>query len=136
MTEQVICVSNDKDLLQLTGWHYNFVNKTLVLVSPLEGSRTFYKQLILGDKSDNIPGFDGAMLGTCPKFIEKLQAPIDSMTEEIDMYNHVCSVYLGDTLLGNQEEDYVMKDLHRNAQLLYILKEEGKHWTVPGLPAE
>jgi 5'-3' exonuclease len=129
MTEQVICVSNDKDLLQLTGWHYNFVNKTLVLVSPLEGLRTFYKQLILGDKSDNIPGFDGAMRGSCPKFIEKLQAPIDSMTEEIDMYNHVFGVYFD--AQGNDDIETIM---HRNAQLLHILKEEEGFWTAPGTP--
>lgn len=126
MNEQVICVSNDKDLLQLPGWHYNFVNKTMTLVSPLDGLRTFYKQLILGDKTDNIPGFDGKLRSECPKFIGKLQEPIDEMTEEIDMYNHVFSVYFD--WQGNDDIETIM---HRNAQLLYILKEEDKFWTPP-----
>lgn len=126
MNEQVICVSNDKDLLQLPGWHYNFVNKTMTLVSPLDGLRTFYKQLILGDKTDNIPGFDGKLRSECPKFIAKLQEPIDEMTEEADMYEYVKQIY-------QNESDVV---LHRNAQLLYILKEEDVYWHPPteGMP--
>jgi len=63
------------------------------------------------------------MRGSCPKFIEKLQAPIDSMTEEIDMYSYVYDIYA---------ETENSPDLHVNAQLLYILKEEGKHWQPPG----
>jgi hypothetical protein len=31
------------------------------MVSPLEGLRNFYFQLIMGDKTDNIPGYDGKM---------------------------------------------------------------------------
>lgn len=120
-----IC-SLDKDLLMVPGQHFNWVNQEFKLVSPLDGLKTFYKQLILGDKSDNIPGFDGAMRGTCPKFIEKLQAPIDSMIEEIDMYDHVFGVYFN--WQGNDDIETI---LHRNASLLYILKEEGKFWTPP-----
>lgn len=121
MNEQVICVSNDKDLLQLPGWHYNFVNKTMTLVSPLDGLRTFYKQLILGDKTDNIPGFDGKLRSECPKFIAKLQEPIDEMTDEVDMYEYVKQIY-------QNESDVV---LHRNAKLLYILKNEEEYWHPP-----
>lgn len=117
-----IC-SLDKDLLMVPGQHFNWVNQEFRLVSPLDGLKTFYKQLILGDKSDNIPGFDGAMRGTCPKFIEKLQAPIDNMTEEIDMYSYVYDIYA---------ETENSPDLHVNAQLLYILKEEDKFWQPPG----
>ena len=125
-----IC-SLDKDLLMIAGYHFNWVTGVSRLVSPLEGLRTFYKQLILGDKSDNIPGYDGKLRGECPKFIQKLQEPIDEMTDEYNMYDYVCSVYMGPPPYGNQQEDYVMKDLHRNAQLLYILKEEGKFWQPP-----
>jgi len=133
MDEQVICVSNDKDLLQLPGWHYNFVTKQLKLVSPLEGLRAFYKQLILGDRTDNIPGYDGKLRGECPKFIAKLQEPIDEMTEEWDMYDYVYEQYL------LQQPAYVgevREPMHRNAQLLYILKNEEEYWHPPteGMP--
>lgn len=131
-----IC-SLDKDLLMIAGNHFNWVNQEFKLVSPLDGLRCFYKQLILGDKSDNIPGFDGAMRGTCPKFIGKLQAPIDSMTDELEMYEYVCDVYAETEMEQEMPGEAVTWEwhhhkLHRNASLLYILKEEGKHWQPPG----
>jgi 5'-3' exonuclease len=124
-------VSLDKDLLQCPGWHFNWVTGVSRLVSPLEGLRTFYKQIILGDRTDNIPGFDGKLRGECPKFIAKLQEPIDEMTEEIDMYNHVFSVYFD--WQGNDDIETIIK---RNAQLLFILKEEDVYWKPPGQKEE
>lgn len=120
-----IC-SLDKDLLQISGWHHNWVTGVSKLVSPLEGLRTLYKQIILGDRTDNIPGYDGKLRSECPKFIQKLQEPIDEMTEEIDMYEYVKQIY-------QNESDVV---LHRNAQLLYILKNEEEFWTPPNGPKE
>lgn len=128
-------VSIDKDLLQIPGYHYNWVRDTHKLVSPLDGLKTFYKQLIAGDGTDNIPSYDGKLRNSVPKFIEKLQAPIDEMTEEIDMWYHVQDVYAA-SCTGNQEEDYAMKDLHRNTQLIYILREEEKFWQPPGMKTE
>jgi 5'-3' exonuclease len=128
-----IC-SLDKDLLMVPGWHWNWVNLEAKLVSPLDGLKCFYRQLILGDKSDNIKGFDGALRGTCPKFIEKLQEPINHMTEEIDMYEHVKEVY-HDYVVEQESptlDSYWLGNLHRNASLLYILKEEDKFWQPPG----
>ena len=139
-----IC-SLDKDLYQIPGQHYQWEikgttpsGKTWVkpaehrLVSPLDGLKTFYKQLILGDKVDNIPGYDGQLRGECPKFIAKLQEPIDEMTEEIDMYNHVCDVYSEQVSWADDWKT----PMHRNAQLLYILKNEEEFWTPPNGPKE
>ena len=126
-----IC-SLDKDLLQVPGSHYNWVSGVSRLVSPLDGLRTFYKQVILGDKTDNIPGNDGKLRGECPKFIQKLQEPIDEMTEEIDMYNHVCDVYSEQVSWADDWKT----PMHRNAQLLYILKNEEEFWTPPNGPKE
>jgi len=92
----------------------------------LDGLRAFYKQLILGDKTDNIPGYDGKLRSECPKFIQKLQEPIDEMTDEVDMYNHVFSVYFD--WQGNDDIETI---INRNAQLLYILKNEEEYWKPP-----
>lgn len=126
-------VSLDKDLKQVPGMHYNWVKDEHTLVSPLDGLRTFYKQIIAGDGTDNIPSYDGKLRNSVPKFIEKLQAPIDEMTEEIDMYYHVKDVYSNFSELEQEDQDYVNKELHRNAQLLYILREQDKHWQIPGI---
>lgn len=54
----VIC-SIDKDLLQIPGVHYNFVKKEWLSISPWEGTQWFYKQILIGDNSDNIKGCKG-----------------------------------------------------------------------------
>ena len=123
-------VSLDKDLLMIPGHHFNWVSQEFKIVSPLDGLKTFYKQLILGDKSDNIPGFDAALRGSCPKFVAKLQEPIDSMTEEWDMYLYVYEIYY--THNKNNSHIETQEVMHRNAQLLHILKEEEGFWKPPG----
>ena len=120
-----IC-SLDKDLLMIAGYHFNWVTGVSKLVSPLDGLRTFYKQLLLGDRSDNIPGYDGKLRSECPKFIQKLQEPIDEMTDEWDMFHYVEGIY--DPEWQSLEQLEIMK---RNAQLLYILKNEEEYWKPP-----
>ena len=54
----VIC-SNDKDMLQIAGKHYNFTKpeeEAFTLVDPYSGDRWFFCQLLSGDTTDNIPG--------------------------------------------------------------------------------
>jgi len=53
-----VIVSIDKDLLQLPGLHYNFVKQEFKEQTELNGIRFFYKQLLMGDKADNVKGVD------------------------------------------------------------------------------
>ena len=129
-------VSIDKDLLQVPGFHYNWVKDLYQLVSPLDGLKTFYKQLIAGDGTDNIPSYDGKVRNSVPKFIEKLQQPIDNMISETDMYEYVCGIYQDSWQERNMPGESLTwefdhNELHRNAQLLYILKQEEEYWKVP-----
>ena len=85
----------DKDLLMIPGLHYNYNKKTWLEQSELNAMRHFFYQLIMGDKADNIPSFDGIMRTVVPK---KLQATIDYLyeTDSIDeMLEHVYSLYSG-----------------------------------------
>lgn len=54
----VIC-SIDKDLKQIPGLHYNFVKEEWDDVSREKAVKEFYKSIIVGDVSDNIPGAYG-----------------------------------------------------------------------------
>lgn len=54
----VVC-SIDKDLKQLNGLHYNFVTPTLEWISKEEAEMTFFRQLLEGDRADNIQGIAG-----------------------------------------------------------------------------
>lgn len=123
---KIICVSLDKDLLQIPGWHYNFVKEEQRFVSPFDGLRSFYGQIIAGDGADNIPSFDGKMRNSVPQFVQKLIDPLKTMTEEVEMYKHCAEIYK-----SVYQPDYEGSALHRNAQCLYILKEEGKYWYPP-----
>jgi len=59
----IIC-SIDKDLDQIPGKHYDFVNDVMYDVSEEDGLRFFYLQLLMGDRVDNIPGIEGVGVKT------------------------------------------------------------------------
>lgn len=46
----------DKDAKQLSGAHYNYVKKEFFEISDTESQRFFFKQMLMGDTVDNIPG--------------------------------------------------------------------------------
>lgn len=49
----------DKDLLMVEGLHYNYYHKEWKTVTAEEGTRFFYKQMLTGDRVDNITGIKG-----------------------------------------------------------------------------
>lgn len=105
----VIC-SIDKDLLQIPGYHYNFVNRTFSTVSKIEGIRHFYKQMLIGDVADNIFGIAG--IGPV-----KAGRLLDHIEDEREMMNIVCDLY---------------KDADRfqmNADCLWIMREPDQQWS-------
>ena len=118
-TEESIVCSIDKDLLQVPGRHYNFVRSEESFVTNVGGLRTLYKQIILGDKTDNVPGFDGKFRQKAPKFVAEWFTFIDDLETEVEMYDFVCGLYKDKSVVN------------RNATLLYVLREEGKQWEPP-----
>jgi 5'-3' exonuclease len=54
-----IIISIDKDLKQLSGFHYNLVKKELTQISSSEASLIFWRQMLEGDAVDNIKGIKG-----------------------------------------------------------------------------
>lgn len=51
--------SNDKDLKQIPGWHFDFDKKDLVEVTEEEAFRNLCYQMLVGDSTDCIPGLKG-----------------------------------------------------------------------------
>lgn len=99
--ETIICTI-DKDLLQVPGRHYNFVKSEFKTISPKDGLFNFYWQFIMGDKSDNIFGFDGLARNTIPKKLEYLYEEIlhaAQMGTERDVFDIVRSSYGDDNRL-------------------------------------
>jgi len=54
--ERIVIVTCDKDLFTVPGLQYNFRKKQFVTVTPEEALVNFYRQLIVGDTTDNIGG--------------------------------------------------------------------------------
>ena len=112
--DTVIC-SLDKDMLQVPGNHFNWVKDELQTVTPEQGLKFFWKQMIMGDVADNIQGIRG--LGTVKA--AKLIDPIyEDTLEELDatLYKLVSDLY---------------SDTHRfniNAKCLWIQRNQGDIW--------
>lgn len=122
----IIC-SIDKDLLQVPGLHYNFVKKEFQEVTPFEGIRYFYTQVLTGDSTDNIKG--------CIKIgpVKATQALLGKGTEA-ELYTKVVQLYLDQHKVHKPEmsEDEVIDYLLMTARVLKIKQEEEEGlWCPP-----
>lgn len=106
-----IIVSLDKDFDQVAGWHYNFVKQNKYYVNEEEGLRFFYKQILMGDKADNIIGIKGVGPVKATKMLAKAKT-------EQELYA-VCLEALG-------EERTI-----ENGSLLWLRRKKGQTWRPP-----
>lgn len=111
--EAYIIMTIDKDLDMIRGWHYNFTKDIKYFVQEDETIRTFYTQVLTGDRVDNIPGLKG--IG--PKKAEKI---LKDCTTEKEMYAAVLEAY-------DNNEEY----LTEQAKLLWIRRKENQIWQPP-----
>jgi len=94
-----VIASIDKDLLCIPGKHFNFVTGEFREQSNVDACRHFYWQLIMGDRGDNVFGFDGKARQTVPKFMENIMAELSSYSDECDMFDFVRTLYADDDRL-------------------------------------
>jgi len=123
-TDDTIICSYDKDLRMIPGKHYNFNKKEFFTITEEEGMLNFYKQLLTGDSTDNIPG----LKGVGPKTAEKT---LDGGVHERDLYGMVLHTYLNHKDLADVSEEDVIDTITCNARLLWIRREEGEMWSPP-----
>lgn len=111
MYTTTIC-SIDKDLKQVPGYHYNWRKDEHDSVTPMDGLRAFYKQLLTGDRSDNI---------LVPFRIGPVKANqlLGGITDEMDMFDIVRNVYNNDEMLL------------RHGKLMWLHRHEGDWWEFP-----
>ena len=110
-----VIASDDKDLLQIAGNHYNIRTQKSIYITPEEALWAFYYQLLVGDAADNVKGCNG---------IGKVKAnrALEVGMSEWDLFEVCRNLY-------NNDEELLM-----NGQLLYILREEGGIWKFPEQP--
>lgn len=108
------CVASiDKDMLQIPCWHFNIVKGTLTKVTPEEGMRFFYTQILTGDSADNIVGLH--RVG--PVKAEKI---LGDAQEEEELWDRVLKAYDGD-----------VERVVENARLLWLRREKEEMWLPP-----
>ena len=110
--------SNDKDLLNTPGWHYNFITGEKFYVDESQAIRNFYTQCLTGDTTDNIPGIKGVG----PKTAEKILA---SRYDAVAMESAVLEAYVN--RMGLSEEEALAR-LTEVGQLLWMRREEEELW--------
>ena len=107
--------SIDKDFLQLRGNHWNFVKKEMTFVTDEEAIKNFYRQVLTGDRVDNIIGLKG--IG--PVKADKILA---NCTSGAEMYLACIEAYSG-------SEERVIE----NCRLLWLRRTVGEIWQPPGM---
>lgn len=129
----VIC-SLDKDLRQVPGHHYSWEilgtsssgkqwkkEAQQLYVSEQEGLFNFYWQIVMGDASDNVPGYDGKMRQKVPKFLEPHYENMQVLETEQELCDYVRAFYA----LSNEE--FLI-----NGTCLWVQRYEGEDWRQKG----
>jgi len=131
-----IC-SLDKDLKQVPGYHYTWeMNGTgstgkawkreaaLTFVKPQEAMFNFYWQMVMGDRADNVLGFDGKMRAAVPKFLEGHYELMQTLETEQEMFDYVYALY-------DNSGTSTLQMLH-NGFCLHVQRYEDDNWLLKG----
>ena len=110
-------VSIDKDLDQIPGHHYNFVKHEEYFVTEEQGLLNFYKQILTGDRVDNIMGIKGIGPVKADKLLSKCKT-------EKEMFDVCVKAY------NDNGEDGVLRTTE-NARLLWLLRASNQHYQAP-----
>lgn len=113
----LIC-SIDKDLDNIPGPHYNFVKGLRYDVTVETATRNFYRQILTGDRIDNVEG----LRGIGPVKADRL---LGEGSNPVELYERVVKAYDGDT-----------ERVVENGQLLWIRTKPDEIWQAPSSSKE
>lgn len=132
----VIC-SLDKDLRQVPGYHFSWEiqgtgstgkqwkkEAELSYVTQQEGLFNFYWQMVMGDRADNVPGYDGKMRATVPKFLLGHYKLMQTLKTEQELFEYVYTLY--------RNVDTPTHQMLTSGACLWVLREENDDWLQKG----
>lgn len=140
--ETIIC-SRDKDLRMVPGYHYSWECGKQAAIGPVEtegvgwletnpsgqlvgyGYKFFCAQMLMGDSVDNIPGLPKAGKA----FAKALLEPLNTVE---DLYTATKQAYIDKLGTSKDTKEYFLEQ----ADLLWIMREEGKHFAPPIIKGE
>ncbi len=108
--DSIVC-GNDKDFRQLPGRHYNFVRLEWDRIGVVPAKFNFWTQMLIGDRSDNIPGIPGLGETKAPRVLND-KSPAD-WREIVSRLYESCGL-----------------DFERNYRLLRLLRSEEEYEEV------
>lgn len=114
----IIC-SIDKDMLMIPGMHYNIDKRTITEVSEFQGYYNFYKQMLMGDNADNIPGIDGVGPKTASQILEGC-----TIVEELENKTKKAYKYY----FPGMTREQLRERFTEVGQLLWIRREDNQMW--------
>ena len=114
--EYIVC-SIDKDLKCIVGKHYNLSKQTIEDITEDWADTFYWKQILMGDSVDNIPGIEG--IG--PKKADKL---LEGKTTKEERKQAVIEAYK--QAYGKQWHEY----LTANGRLIHIWRYFNDHFKV------
>ena len=109
-SNETCIVTNDKDLDQIPGWHYNHVKRRLYWVTPTEADKFLQTQLITGDVADNVEGIRGMGPKKAKKYLDTGASPKDLYTCETTYYRNLM---LLEILRSPPPQEYLGKEQYR-----------------------
>ena len=105
--------SIDKDFLQIPCRHFNFYHNHSSVVSEFEGLHFFYKQILTGDRADNVKGL--YRVGEV-----KASKMLDGCKTEEELFDVTLRAYEGD-----------LEQVTLTGRLLWLRRKEGELWEPP-----
>lgn len=112
----------DKDLNQIPGNHYNYVTRKFTYISETQANRFFFKQLLMGDRADSIPGIP--QIGD----VRSTQALKNCFTVEA-MWEKVLEMYKES--YPDMNEDSLSSIIYERGNMLWMQRSEGQTWYPP-----
>ena len=112
VNEGYIIASIDKDLKCIPGLHYNPRTKETSQVSEIEALRLFYKQLLMGDQSDSIPGLPRVGPVKADKVLAGLGSEEEMQAAVVFMYQDIMGDAWFDWLLSNGKMLHIQNHEH------------------------
>jgi hypothetical protein len=113
---EYVVVGQDKDLLQLKGWHYNPIKSEFQQIDQTEADRHFWTQMLTGDRSDNIPCLKGVGIVRATKTLSECK-------DYSEMAKAVWELY--------KDKGHDMDYLTEMGRLLWLQRYEGELWEPP-----
>lgn len=132
----------DKDLDQVPGWHYNYMRKTFYEVGADEAELLFYKQVLSGDPTDNIPGCYKIGTGRANSIIDAVYTEHGLDHKRIwetiiQTYDHSLETYGKDCVYYNKaHEEGIEAVVLETARLVKMQEYQGQLWTPPWMDDE